>query len=59
MYVVMPSQYETNFIIRSTDGLAGTGLLQAVTEAIEQELQSSDGAADYELETNRVGVGLA
>ena len=56
----MPTQYETNFIIQSTDDLAGMGLLHAITEAIERELQSGDGAADYELETNRVGaVGYA
>lgn len=56
----MPTQYETNFVIRSTDDLAGMGLLHAVTETIEQELESGDGAADYELETNRVGaVGYA
>ena len=56
----MPTEYETNFIVQHRDGLGGTDLLRAVTETIETELQSADGAADYELETNRVGaVGYA
>ena len=56
----MPTQYETSFTILPCDDLGGAELLQAVIEAIESELQSSDGATDYELENNRAGaVGYA
>ena len=51
----MPTQYETNFIVESRGDSAGVALLQSVVETIERELQSGDGAADYELETNRSG----
>lgn len=56
----MPNQYETNFIVQSGDGLSGSQLLKAVVEAIENELQSADGEADYELEANQYGkIGYA
>ena len=56
----MPTQYETNFTVESRGGLGGVELLQSLIETIEQELRSGEGAADYELETNRVGsVGYA
>lgn len=56
----MTTQYETNFTVRSMGGSVGVELLQSVIETIERELQSGDGAADYELEKNRAGaIGYA
>ncbi len=56
----MPTQYETSFTILNRDGSGGAELLQVAIDTIEEELQSSDGEVDYELEANRVGtIGYA
>lgn len=51
----MPTQYETNFIIESGDNLRGVDLLSAATDAIERELQGSEGVVDYEIAGNQAG----